>query len=151
MVVRLRPMRGARELVEEITDVRRQLLVRREETEIRVEASRHRVIVARSHVHVAAKTPILAAGDERQLRVILQSDEPVHDVDAGVGQTLRPRDVALLIESRLQLHECDDFLAGTRGAQERVDDRRTLAGSIQRHLDRRYVIVIRRFVEKSLN
>ena len=151
IVVSPRPVRGACELVEEIADVRRQLFIPGEEAEIRVEARRYRVIVPRSNVDIAPNTAIFAACDKGELGVVLQSDQSVHDVDTGIGESLRPQDVALLVESCFQLHERDDFLARARGAQQRVHNRRTFAGAIQCHLDCHDVGVVRRFVEKTLN
>jgi len=41
----------------------------------------------------------------------LQADEPVHDMDARFFEGAGPRDVGLLVETRLELHHRGDLLA----------------------------------------
>ena len=81
-----RPKPG--QVVEEVGDVRRDVLVGREEPEVLVEPRRARVVVAGADVDVAAQLVALAADDERRLRVDLQVGEPVDDVDARPARAL---------------------------------------------------------------
>ena len=73
----------AGDVVEEVGDVRGDLLVGGEETEVLVDPGGQRVVVARAEVDVAPERSALAAYDERRLRVDLEAREPVDDVDAG--------------------------------------------------------------------
>ena len=65
----------------------------------------------------------------------LESDDAVHDVRAGFLQAVGQLDVGFFVESRAQLDDHRDVLAGLRGGDQRVDDRRFVAGAVQRLLD----------------
>src|SRR6185295_1708409 len=94
------------------------------------------IVVAAPHVRVASGAPRRPAHDERDLRVDLQGGETRDHVDARCLQALRPADVELLVEPRLELHEYRDILAaGSRTAQGLGDARRS-PGTVQRELDR---------------
>ena len=101
------PLRAAeaRQMVEEVGEVRRDVLVGREEPEVLVEARRAGVVVAGADVDVAAQLVALPADHERRLRMDLQVVEPVDDVDPGLLERSRPLDVPPLVEARLQLDE----------------------------------------------
>ena len=72
----------AGEVVEEVGDVVRDLLVGGEQPEVLVDARGQGVVVAGADVDVAAQAARLAAHDERRLRVDLQAGEAVDDVDS---------------------------------------------------------------------
>ena len=63
----------------------------------------------------------LPADDQRHLRVRLQAQEAVDDVDALAFQGAGPLDVALLVEAGLQLDQDRDLLALLAGLQEGLD------------------------------
>jgi hypothetical protein len=54
--------------------------------------------------------------------VRLQAYDAVGDMDAGVFELLRPRDVRLLVEARFQLDDADDLLAFACCADQRLHD-----------------------------
>jgi hypothetical protein len=54
---------------------------------------------------------LLAPDDEAGLRVGLQPDQAVDDVDPGLLELLGPADVGLLVEAGPQLHHRRDLLA----------------------------------------
>ena len=95
----------AGDVVEEVGDVRRDVLVRGEDSEILVEPGRRRVVVAGPDVCVSAELVALATDDQRHLRVDLEVGKPVRDVDARLLELSRPLDVAELVEACLQLDE----------------------------------------------
>ena len=103
----------------------------REQAEVLVDRARLRVVVARADVAVAADRAALVADDEQDLGVRLQADEAVDDVDAGLLQRLRPLDVRLLVEARLQLDERDDLLARLGCPDERADDRASPSSDVR--------------------
>ena len=131
-----RPARETRQRVEEARRVLSELGTAGHETEVRVDPRRRFVVVARPEVHVTADLVLLAPDDERDLAMGLQADDAVDHVDARLLERLRPLDVLLLVEPRLQLHEHRDLLAVFRRADERGKDRRVRVRPVQGHLDR---------------
>src|SRR4051812_36714965 len=87
------------EQVEERRRIGAVRLLRREEPDVGVAADRSRVVVARREVHVTAEAAALASDDEQALRVRLQAEEAVDDVDARLLERARPDDVRLLVEA----------------------------------------------------
>ena len=81
----------------------------------------------------------------------LQISEAVDDVDAMRFQALRPDDVIPLVEARFQLHEHGDLLAGFRGLDQQIDQRRVRADPVQRHLDRDDVRILHRRLQESFD
>ncbi len=72
----------------------------------------------------------------------LEADQPVHDVDARLFEQLRPFDVRLLVEARLELDERDHLLVLLGGVDERPHELAVGAGgAVQRLLDREDVRV----------
>ena len=78
----------------------------------------------------------------------LPVDEAVDDLDAGALERAGPEQILLLVEARLQLDHRGDRLAGLGGVDQRADDRRLLAGAIERLLDRDDVGVGGRLLEE---
>ena len=93
------------------------------------------MIVAGADMAVGGKLGALAADDQAELGMGLQFDEAVDDVDAGVFQIARPADVGGLVETRLQLHDRGDRLAGLHRFLQRLDDRAVARRSVERPLD----------------
>ena len=102
-------------------------------------------------MHVAPDRALLPADHQRGLGVGLQVHEPVDDVDARLLELLRPFDIALLVEPRLELDEDEHFLAGPHRLQQRIDDPGPPARPVQRELDGQHVRVRRRFREQALH
>src|SRR6516164_695193 len=75
-------------------------------------------------MHVRRQRSAFASDHQRQLSVGFQFDEPEHDLDTGALEVARPANVGLLVETRLQFHECSHRLAGFSGFGQRLDDRR---------------------------
>ena len=124
------------EVVEQLGDVGADVVVARQDPEVLVDPRRVGVVVAGADVAVAAQLVAVVAHHEHALRVGLQSDHPVDDVDAGALELFRPVDVVGLVEAGLQLDEHGDLHATLGGADQRPDDRAVAAGAVQRHLDR---------------
>ena len=134
VVVRL--ARVARQVVEHVRHVFHDGRPRRDEPDVRVHARGRRVVVPGADMRVAADAVGLLAHDEAQLRMRLQVDEAVDDVDARFLQPVGPGDVVPLVEARLQLHEHGDLLARVRRLYQEIDERRIVADPVERHLDR---------------
>ena len=131
----------AGEEVEQVAEIGAEIGVGGEEAEVLVGEGGVRVVVAGADVHVATDAVGLLAHDERRLRMGLQADEPVDDVDAHLLERPRPRHVGLLVEPGLQLDEHGHLLAPLGGPDQRLDDRAVGRGAIQRLLDRQHVAV----------
>ena len=100
------------------TEVRAEVGIRGEHTEVFVGGGGLRVVVAGADVAVATDAVGLLPHDEEDLRVRLQADEPVDDVRARLLQHAGPFDVGLLVEARFQLDERDHLLARVGGFHE---------------------------------
>ena len=126
----------AGDVVEEVGDVGRDLLVGGEDPEILVEPRCRCVVVARPDVGVAAERVALAADDERHLRVDLEIGEPVRDVDARLLERSRPLDVAQLVEAGLELDEADRLLPVLGALDQRADEHAVVARAVHGRLHR---------------
>ena len=102
-------------------------------------------------MHVALNAAGFLPDDETELGVRLQIGEAVDDVDAVRLQPLGPQDVVPLVESRLQLDEHGDLLAGFGRGDEQRNERRIRADAVQRHLDRDDVRVLHRRTKERLD
>ena len=126
----------AGDVVEEIGDVGRDLLVGREDPEILVQPRGRRVVVPGADVRVPAQRVALTSDDEGHLRVDLQVGESVRDVDAGLLERSRPLDVAELVEARLELDEAHRLLSVLGALDERPDEHAVVARPVHRGLHR---------------
>ena len=84
---------------------------------------------------VAAQAILLLAHHFDEFAVRLQTDDAVHHVHAGTFKLAGPVDVGILVESGLDLDQSQHLLAGMGCVDQRVDDRRVGAGTVQRLLD----------------
>ncbi len=112
-----------------------------EQAVVGVAARGARVVVAGAEMAVAAQALGLAPDHHRHLAVRLESHDAIHHVRAGFLQPVRQLDVRFLVEARAQLDDDGDVLAGVRGGDQRIDDRRLIAGAVQRLLDREHARV----------
>src|ERR1044072_2725204 len=103
--------REASQEVEEVCGVGADIFVGRQQPEVCVEVRGDGVVVPRCDVHIAPERFALAADDEPDLAVCLEPDDAVDDVDARLFESLRPLDVVLFIEARLQLDASRGLLA----------------------------------------
>ncbi len=129
----LRPPEAG-DVVEEVGDVRGDVLVGREDSDILVEPGRRGVVVAGPDVRVPAEPVALAPDDQRHLRVDLEVGEAVRDVHARLLQLSRPLDVAELVEPRLQLDEADGLLSLLRALDQRTDEHAVVARAVHGRL-----------------
>src|SRR5262245_27181839 len=129
------------QVVEQLRNVFAEILVGGEEPDVGVDARRDRVVVARAQVDVAAQLVLLLAHDEGDLGVGLQPDQTVDDVDAGFFKSLRPLDVRLFVEARLEFDQHRHLFAVLGGLDQRFDYRRILAHAVERLFDRQHVRV----------
>ena len=143
--------RVAGQVVEHLGDVGADVGVGGEDPEVGVQARGLRVVVARADVRVVAHAGPFAAGDQRALGVRLQRRDAVDDVDARLLEPLRPDDVRLLVEARLELHHADRLLAALGGVDQRADQRRVDAGPVHGLLDRDHVGVVGRLLDEGLD
>ena len=80
----------------------------------------------------------------------LEIHKPVHDMHAGFFKAGRPPDIAALVKPRLQLEQDGHLLAGVCRRHQSLDERRLVADSIERHLDRDDLFVFDGGVEERL-
>ena len=141
----------AGDVVQHLRGVARQQRLGGEERQVGVDARRRRMIIAGAEVHVGADARPFAPHHHRQFGVRLPLDEAVNHLDTGALQLRRPHQVLLLVEARLQLDDRGHRLAGLGRVDQRTDDRRVLAGAVQRLLDSDDVGVLRRLLQKGEN
>src|SRR5947209_7384724 len=80
------------------------------------------VVVAGTHVHVALNIVPLTTHDERHLRVGLEPDYAIDDVNPDLLERLRPGDVRLFVAPRFELDQRHDLLAAFGRPDQRSDD-----------------------------
>src|SRR4029077_9427833 len=136
--------RIARQEVEQRARVLTEVWIGGEEAEVRIDPGGGGVVVAGGEMHVSPDAIGLAPHDERGLAVRLQAHDAVYDVNAGLLEGPRPRDVVSLVHARLQLDQRRDLLAVLRGPRERRDDRTRGARAVQGLLDGEDLRVVRR-------
>src|SRR5258706_3342447 len=124
------------ELLENLVHVLADLLVRGQQSEIRVEPRGAGVIVARGNMRVAPQPALFAAHHERHLGVCLVSDHAVDHVRADFLELRRPVEVRFLVEAREELNDDRDFLASLRGVDQVLHQDRVGAGAVHGLLDR---------------
>src|SRR2546430_14811986 len=124
---------------------------RRKQADVGVQPRGVRVVVAAPYVRVASGPPRSPAHDQRDLRVDLQGREAGDHVDACRLETLRPADVELLVEPRLELHEHRDILPVRGRPTQGFGDARRPTGTVQRELDRGDVRIVCRLGDEPLD
>ena len=135
-------------VVEQMGGIAGQYRIAGKEGQIRVDARRDRVVVARAVVGIAGQAVPFAPYDQRDLGVGLEVDEAVDDLGAGALQIARPADIRRLVEPRLQLDQRRDALARFGRFGQRLDDRRLGAGPVQGLLDRDDGRIARRLAQE---
>ena len=138
----------SRHVVEHRRRVPAKRRVRREKGKVRIDLRRHRVIVAGAVMHVHAHGAAFPPDHRGNLGVGLQFDEAIDHVHAGPFQVAGPADVGRLVEPRLQLDQGGHRLAGFRGGDQCLDDRRVVGSPVERLLDRDDVRVARRLADE---
>src|SRR4051794_9558605 len=124
------------EIVEELAHVFANLRVTREQSDIGVQSSRDRVIIARTEMHVAPQTVVISAHNEQRLAMCLEAKYAIADVDAGFFELRGETNVGGFVETRFQFDHDGDLLAVTRGIHQMADNARIAGRAIQRHFDR---------------
>ena len=138
----------ANKLQEDLVNVFADGFVGRQEAVVGVEARGFGVIVAGAQVAVAAQTLFLAAHHHDQLCMRLETEHPVHDVRAGFLQLVGQFNIRLFVESRAQLDDHRDVLAGRGRFDQRGDNRRVVADPIQGLLDGQHLRIVGRLLDE---
>ena len=133
----------AGEVMEQADHVGRDHRVARQQPDVRVQPRRADVVVAGADMRVAAQPPRFLADDERDLGVRLERQAAHRDVCAGALELRCPMQVALLVETRLQLDDAGHLLARFRCLDQRANEGRVVADAVNRHLDRDGARVVR--------
>ena len=107
--------------VEQLRDIRSDLLIAGEESEVAVDTSGHRVVVPGSRVHISPDTSGFPADDQQQFAVSLEPGESVDDVHAGLLQLAGPPEVVLLVEASFQFDQHRHLAAVLASLEQRVD------------------------------
>ena len=139
------------QVVEQLGQVGADRVVAGEQAEVAVDPRRPGVVVAGADVGVAAQAGEVPAHHQDHLRVRLQADHAVHDVDAGLLQPARPLDVGGLVEAGLDLDHHRHLLAVARRLDQVVDDPGARRGPVQGHLDREHLGVAAGLAHEALD
>ena len=81
------------------------------------------MVIAGAEVDVLPEPVSVAADDEERFAMRLQTDHAIDDVRAGFFELAGPLNVGGFVETRAQLDERGDLLAGARGVDQRFHDR----------------------------
>ena len=80
------------------------------------------VEVSRTHVAVPYNLPFLHTLDEEQLAVHFETGNTEDHLDSSLSESLRPRDICLLIESRRKLHHNTHTFAVVLRVNQRINN-----------------------------
>ena len=155
LAIRCRPG-VAREVIEQLRKVGSDVLVRRVQAHVLVDPSRVRVEVAGPDVGIAPNPASLAPDHEQRLGVGLEALHPIHDVNTGRFEHLRPVDIGRFVEAGLQLDEHHHLLVRLGCLDQRSNDRfftadRRIVGdgrAVERLFDRQHIRVGSRLGEE---
>ena len=138
----------AGEMVEQVGRVRAQGLVAGQQAQVGVEAGRHDIVVASAEMGVAADLVAFLAHHQSKLRMNLEAQQAIDDMDALRFQPAGPFDVGFFVETGLQFDQHRHLFAALVRLKQTVDDGRISPHAIERHLDREYVGILRRLAQK---
>ncbi len=142
---------AACERVKQLDHIAAQRIIAREQADIRIERGSAVVVVARPNVAVSAQSVQLLTHGHCELGVGLETDNAVNDVNAGLFKLLSQFHIAMLVEARLKLNEYGNLFAFLGGADERLDKRAVAARSVECHLDRQHMRIVRRLGDEALH
>ena len=147
----IRPAAMSGQIVEEVHNVARQPRITGEKSEIRVQTGGFHVIVAGADVSIAADAPRLFANHQRRLRMGLQPAYAERDVRPHAFQLRGPVQIALFVETGLDLHHAGDLLAVFRRPDQRADKGCVISNPVSGHLDRDRLRIIGGFADEVLH
>ncbi len=100
-------------------------------------------------MHVAPDAVAVLPNDQADFGMRLQALHAVQHLDAGFQERFGVNHVALLVKTRLQLHQCSDAFAVSGGLGQRRDNRAGAAGAIQRNLNRQHLVILGSLLDKT--
>src|SRR5215510_10992657 len=93
------------QVVKQVDDVTCERWIAREEPDIGIQSGGARVVIPRPNVRVTPEPGRLLAHDQRRLGMRLQAAHPKDDMRTSLFQLSSPVQVALLIETGLELND----------------------------------------------
>ena len=135
-------------MVEQVGDIGADLRVGGEDADVFVDPGGAMVVVARADVAVAADAIGFLANSHCDLRVNLQAEQAIGDMDPRLFEATGPADVRCLVEPGLELNEHGDLLALFGRLDAGIDDRAAAGGAVERDLDGQHVGVVRGLVDE---
>ena len=138
-------------MVEKVGQVLPDRRVSCQQPEVLIDLGGLGVVVAGANVAIAPQPVLLAPDHEDDLRVGLETDEPVDHVHARAFELAGPDDVRLLIKASLHLDKSCHLLALLGRAYERRDDGRVLRGAIEGLFDGEHVRILGGLGDERLN
>src|SRR5262249_2478208 len=120
----VRPFRVCGEKVENVVHRGRDRFIAGKQAKVAVKTRGRWIVVSRAEVGIAADFSVLIfADDERDLRVRLEPNQTVKNLDASVFKAARPADVGGFIEAGFQFDDYGYFFLGS-GFEQCARDRR---------------------------
>ena len=104
--------------------------------QIRIDAARDRIIIARAHVHIATQPIRLATHHQTHFGVRFQPEYPIDHMHPGLFEGPRPGNIMLFVKARLEFDQDRHLLVVLTCLHERLDDGRILPYAVQGLLDR---------------
>src|ERR1700751_4849981 len=99
------------------------------------------MIIPSSQMQISANTVFFPANDQRKLRTVNQTGDPVDDVSTGFLEQSGPFYVCCFVESRLEFDHYGDLFAALSRLGQRGHDGGITTGAVKRLLDRQNVWV----------
>jgi hypothetical protein len=109
------------------------------------------VIVAGANVGVQLDSTLLSANDERRLRIRLQSDGCISDMNSLWFEALHPFEVIFLVETSLEFDHCSHLFPVVSSVDETLHYLRGARCSVDCGLHREKVWIICGRVEEPLH
>ena len=129
----------------------RQLWFAGKQTEVCVNTGGARVIIPCPEMDIMPESIGIAPDDKQRFAVRFQPNYAIDDVGAGFFEPPRPLDIHRLIEAGAQFHDRGDLFSCLRRINQRLNDRRIAAGTIESDLDCQHLRVGCRFLDEFDN
>lgn len=147
----VRRLRVAGQVVEKVHHIPGQQGIAREQAEIGIQACGLHMVIPGPDMRVAAQSARLFANHQSGLAVRLEAPHPEGHMCADALQLRGPVQIALLVETSLDLHHAGDLLAVLGRADERLHERRIVADPVRGHLDGDRLRVVGRHADEMFH
>ena len=139
------------EVIKQLRGISRDVGLARDVTEVFVQPSRTRVVVAGTEVNIAPQTIAVFSHNQNTFGVSLETNDAIHHVHTSAFKSLCPRDIGGFIETSLQFNKHCNLYTTFGSTNEMPRNRAVTAGAVQRHFDTLHARIISGLRQKLFN